>query len=351
MSVNTPPAGDSAGPTEAPAAAPVAAEPERTHVSKEFKHKSPLIACRFDPKGRFVFASAEDDSVQRWDLEGGQQSGLLGHDSWVFGLAFHPDGETIVTGGGDGQLMWWPTTAESPAPTRRVPAHQGWIRSVAVSPDGASIATCGNDRLVKLWSFADGARRFDLPAHAAPVYQVCFDPDGRSLVSADLRGVVIEWDLETGKEARRLDASKLYQYNTGQGVDYGGVRAMAFSPDGRILACGGLIEATNPLGAVNTPAVVLLDWETGQQVRLQRPKEDTKGVVWGLCFHPSGFLIAASGGSGGGHLWFYRPDQANEFFKLKLPNTARDLDLHPDGLRVATTHFDARVRICAMRSS
>ena len=37
-------------------AAPIAAEPEQTHVSKEFKHKSPLIACRFDPKGRFVFA-------------------------------------------------------------------------------------------------------------------------------------------------------------------------------------------------------------------------------------------------------------------------------------------------------
>ena len=27
------------------------AEPEKTHVSKEYTHKSPLIACRFDAHG------------------------------------------------------------------------------------------------------------------------------------------------------------------------------------------------------------------------------------------------------------------------------------------------------------
>jgi WD40 repeat protein len=287
--------------------------------------------------------------VQRWDLETARQAALVGHESWVFGMAFHPDGETIVTAGGDGRLIWWPAAAESPEPARRVPAHQGWARSVAVSPDGASIATCGNDRHVKLWSFDRGELLFDLPAHTAPVYRVGFDPSGQFLLSADLLGSLIQWDARTGKEARRLDAAKLHEYNNGQGVDYGGVRDLAFSADGKLLACGGLIEASNPLGAVNTPAIVLFDWETGRQVRLQRPKEALRGVVWGLRFHPSGFLIAATGGSGGGNLLFFRPDQANEFFKLKLPNTARALDLHPDGLRLATAHFDNQVRICLMR--
>jgi hypothetical protein len=30
---------------------------------------------------------------------------------------------------------------------------------------------------------------------------------------------------------------------------------------------------------------------------------------------------------------------------MALPNTAREMDLHPDGLRVAVANFDRRARI------
>lgn len=325
------------------------AEPEKTWVAKEFAHKSPLIACRFDARGKFVFASAEDDTVQRFDLESGKAVPLAGHESWVFAIASHPDGQAVVTGGGDGAIVWWPAAADKPEPLRRVKAHQGWVRALAVSPDGATLASCGNDRVIRLWSMADGAPLLDLPGHEKPVYRLLFTPDGRQLVSADLQGRVIAWDYRPGKEAKRLDAAKLYAYNGGQGVDYGGVRDLALSADGKLLACGGLIDASNPLGAVSTPAVVVLDWQSGNEVKLLRPKEDIKGVIWGLRFHPAGFLIGASGGTGGGHLWFWKPDQVNEFVKFSLPNTARDLDLHPDGLRLATAHHDGKVRISLMQ--
>jgi WD40 repeat protein len=322
---------------------------EKTHVVKEYSHKSPLIACRFDACGRYVLASAEDHTVRRWDLATGKEGALVAHESWVFALACHPGGETIVSGGGDGQLIWWPLTAERPAPIRRVQAHRGWVRALAISPDGSIVASCGNDRMVRLWSFADGSPLLELPGHDLPVYRILFTPLGRTLISADLRGLVIEWDHRPGKEARRLDASKLSKHNAaGQGVDYGGVRDLALSGDGKYLACGGLIEASNPLGAVSNPAVLVFDWQTGMESRLLRPKENVLGLVWSLRFHPSGFLIAASGGNAGGHLWFWKPEQVNELFKLTLPNTARDMDLHPDGLRIATAHHDGKVRVSFM---
>jgi WD40 repeat protein len=322
--------------------------PEKTHVVKEFAHTSPLIACRFDPSGRYVFASAEDGTVRRWEMGTSKTGALAGHESWVFALALHPVGEVIITGGGDGQLIWWPASAEEPKPLRRIAAHQGWVRAVAVSPDGSIVASCGNDRVIRLWSFAEGTPLLELAGHEKPVYRLLFTPSGRTLISADLRGLVIEWDYRPGKEARRLDAGKLYQYNGGQGVDYGGVRDISLSRDLKYLACGGLIEASNPLGAVSNPAVVIFDWQTGQETRLLRPREDIKGVVWGLRFHPAGFLIAASGGTAGGFLWFWKPDQVNEFFKLVLPNTARHLDLHPDGDRIATAHHDGKLRVSLM---
>ncbi len=325
------------------------AAPEKTHVVKDYTHKSPLIACRFDARGQYVLASAEDNTVRRWDLATGKEAALVGHESWVFALASHPAGETLITGGGDGRLIWWPLTVEKPDPIRRVQAHRGWVRAVAISPDGSIVASCGNDRMVRLWSFADGSPLVELPGHELPVYRVLFTPHGRTLISADLRGLVIEWDHRPGKEARRIDAGKLSQHNAaGQGVDYGGVRDLALSADGKYLACGGLVEATNPLGAVSNPAVLVFDWQTGNESKLLRPKENVLGLVWGLRFHPSGFLIAASGGNAGGHLWFWKPDQVNELFKLTLPNTARDMDLHPDGLRIATAHHDGKVRVSLM---
>jgi len=324
------------------------AEPAKTHVETEFAHKTPLIACRFDTSGRYVFASAEDSTIQRWDMKTGKATALDGHESWVFALAPHPGGDVMVTGGADGQLIWWTASAGNPRPLRKVPAHRGWVRAVAVSPDGSVVASCGNDRSIRLWSFTDGAPLHELPGHDRPVYRLLFTPSGRTLISADLRGLVIEWDYRPGKEARRLNAGKLYEYNAGQGVDYGGVRDLALSRDGKYLACGGLIEASNPLGAVSNPAIVVFDWRTGQESRLLRPKENVLGLVYGLRFHPAGFLIVATGGNAGGHLWFWKPEQVNEFLKFALPNTARDMDLHPDGLRIATAHHDGKLRISLM---
>jgi WD40 repeat protein len=327
----------------------MSALPEKTHVAKEFSYKSPLVACRFDSRGRYVYASAEDDTVQRWDLATGKQAVYAGHESWVFALATHPTADVLITGGGGGRLIWWPAAADKPAPLRSVPAHRGWVRSIALSADGSVVATCGNDSAVRLWNFADGTPLFELPDHDRPVYRVLFTSKGRTLLSADLRGLVIEWDYRPGKEARRLDASKLHTYNAaGQGVDYGGVRDLTLSHDGKYLACGGLVDASNPLGAVSNPAVVLFDWQNGKELRVLRARENVLGQITGLRFHSTGFLIAAVGGNAGGYLFFWKPEQAGEFFKLGLPNTARDMDLHPDGARIATAHHDGRVRMSTM---
>ncbi|MFM8891230.1 MAG: WD40 repeat domain-containing protein, partial [Planctomycetia bacterium] len=123
------------------------------------KHGRPLISCCWDPQQRFVCYAAENpadagsDLVFRLAIDGPDGARVAvpcrgGHDSWVWSLAVPPDGRTLVTGGYDGRLCWFPLAADEPRVSRTIVAHEGWVRSVSVSPDGSRIATCGNDRLV-----------------------------------------------------------------------------------------------------------------------------------------------------------------------------------------------------------
>ncbi|HJZ57405.1 MAG TPA: hypothetical protein VKE74_20720 [Gemmataceae bacterium] len=341
-------------------------DPTTIRLERELKHPSPLIGCRFDPSGRFLFASAQDSTIQRFDLLTGSKVALVGHPSWVRGMAFvgtagagefaawfdrqtalhaavgfasesapppKPAPFTLVSGDYHGNLIWWPGDAESPKPIRTVSAHDGWCRAVAVSPDGKSVASCGNDNAVKLWSAADGSPVRTLEGHTSHVYNVAFHPDGTRLASCDLKGIVKDWDLKSGTGTRDLDAKVLHKYDPGFMADIGGARAMAFSPDGTKLACAGITNVSNAFAGVGNPAVVVFEWADGKP-KVLKSKDNFQGTAWGVAFHPDGFVIGAGAGSGG-RLWFWKGDDPASFHTVTVPTGARDMALSPAADRVA----------------
>lgn len=324
-----------------------AVDPTATRLAGEFVHTSPLIACRFDPTGTYAFASSEDNSVQRWAVADGKQASLKAHDSWVRTIAFTPDGQVVLTGGSDGRLIWWPVAGEAPQPIRTLEAHRGWIRAAAVSPDGTQVATGGNDRVVRIWNTADGSPVRELPGHELDVYSVQYHPTGQFLLTGDLMGKVHQWNTADGTLVRTFDAAELHSYNGGQGVHFGGVRTIAFRHDTAAVAFGGLFNASNPLGAVHDPLVLAYDWDSLQKQHTHGAG-DLKGVAWRVVSHPAGYWIAASGGTGGGWLLFWKTDNDQLLHKFQLPNIVRDLDIHPDGVRLLTAHHDMRCRVSTM---
>lgn len=325
-------------------AEPAQVDPAQTRQAQELKHSSPLVGCRFDPSGAFVFAGAQDNTVQRWALADGKRTELTGHQSWVRGMAFAPKNKLLFTGDYHGKVIAWTIDAEKPEPLRTVEAHRGWVRALAVSPDGQALASCGNDHKVKLWAVGDGKLLREFAGHESHVYNLAFHPGGQFLVSADQKGVIKQWELASGNAVRELDAKALYKYDETFRADIGGVRGMAFSADGALLACGGITEVTNAFAGVGKPLVLLYDWQSGKVRQQLKPKENFQGTVWGVALHPADLVIAAGGGAGGA-LWFWKPTEALAFHTLKLPNNARDLDLHPDDQRLAIPFFDGTVRI------
>jgi WD40 repeat protein len=341
-------------------------DPTAARVEREFRHASPLLGCRFDPSGRFLLATAQDNTIQRFDLVTGARTALVGHAGWGRGMAVRAaaprtasvdraaaltaargaavgpaavvtppppaDPFTLVSADYHGKLIWWEGAAAAPTPVRTVEAHTGWCRAVALSPDGSTLASCGNDHLVKLWDATTGAPRRTLTGHASHVYNVAFHPSGTRLVSSDLLGTVKDWDLTTGACVRDLDAKVMHKYDPTFRADIGGSRGMAVAPDGRV-ACAGITNVSNAFAGVGNPLVVLFDWADGKS-KVLKPKDAYQGTAWGVGFLNDRTAIAAGGGSGG-RVWFWSGADANSTHTLSHAAHIRDLAVHPSGDRFA----------------
>ncbi|HXU13934.1 MAG TPA: hypothetical protein VN708_02300, partial [Terriglobales bacterium] len=92
------------------------------------------------------------------------------------------------------------------------------------------------DSTVRLWDVASGnqLRTFDVDARA-----VAFSPDGRMLASGDEDDKIKLWDVASGKMLRTLAGHK------------DPVSCVAFSPDGRMLASGS-IDGTAKLWTITS---------------------------------------------------------------------------------------------------
>lgn len=327
------------------------AEPAQIHVVKSFANEASLVSCRFDPNGKFVFVGMQHSKVVRWDLASGVKTDLeAGHDSWVKAIAFAQKGETLLTGGHDGRLVWWPVQGDKPAPVRKVEAHAGWIRAIDVSPDGQFVVTCGNDLKVKLWKVDDGSLVREFVGHERHVYSVAFHPDGKHLASGDLVANFIDWEIDTGKAVRSFKVPTIHKYDPGFMADYGGPYCMQFTKDGKQLVAGGITNVSNAFAGVGNPAICVVDWESAKETLVHQPKGGgPNGKAWSVFVHPEGFTMGAIGGGGGGYVYFWKNDQKEEFHAFNIGNAVRDMAVHPDGVQLATAHHDRNLRLCAMR--
>jgi WD40 repeat protein len=163
--------------------------------------------------------------------------------------------------------------------------HDAGVRALAVSPDGRWLASAAAAEVI-VWEVATGRVHWRLSGHHLPVLEVAFSPDSRWLGSVGcicdfaepLPAEVKLWDLNTGQVTATLqgDWARLSA-------------ALAFSPNGRHLACGG--GGMTPSGRRMPAWVKVWDIPTGKAIRTLPAGVNS---VRGLVFSPDGQRLAAA---------------------------------------------------------
>jgi WD40 repeat protein len=287
-------------------------------------HERGVSGLAFAPDGRSLTSCSFDGTVKLWDsATGKERMTLRGHTKPVTAISLSPDGKTLASAGGyDLTLKCWDVATGKEKAT--LTGHTDAVWAVTFAPDGKTLASASGDRTIRLWDVAAGKETRSLDGHTRFLRALAFLPDGRALISCGAAGLHV-WDAATGKER----PPSRHQEPT---------FCLAVSPDGKTVAAG-----TAPVGPEVLEVGRVVFWDPATDKDKATLLAAFRDVVSALAFSPDGKLLAV-GKTGKVQLW----DVSRQELLVTLRGHTKyvaALAFSPDGKVLASGSYDNTIRL------
>ncbi|MCE9645235.1 MAG: TIR domain-containing protein [Chloroflexi bacterium] len=246
---------------------------------------------RFSRDGTRLVVGDQAGHLSLWDISQlKERRGFLQFPEFIQEARFSPNGEWMITNSDD-RNIWLIKTADlgSPdAPRRKLVSSDGLTTHIAISADSKWIAAVeydgnGNNadfNRVILASVVE--KKKHLLSHGGELIDaVTFTLDSRQVITADEKGLINFWDVDTGEKLSSLETN-------------GVILSLAISPDGKYLVAG--IEEGNRS----------LVWDLNTKTQLATLEQI--GKINAIQFNPDGNLLATGGSGASVYLWDVHKD-------------------------------------------
>lgn len=239
----------------------------------------------------------------------------LGQGGMIGNIAPSPDGKCIAVSSCIG--VWW-YDVSTMTPTALWDTDRGFISAVSFSPNGRWLATGDGDGLVRVWDVYHGGcvakmDRDETEKSYHLVSYFAFSPDSQFLAVSSRRDyIVYVWHIETGEQIAKLQSETNFRWGSGN------TRPIAFSADGRMLACmmpdSRLFDHADRFSRIRTSEhsndfITIWDMKTNEQlVCLTEPTD----FLYSLSFSPCGQFLVAGGRDNTIYIWQVENWKLNE---------------------------------------